>query len=98
MAGFAGFMLTIILMFLPETLRSIVGNGSILPSPRHQSVLTLLTKRKSILIDEIPKYGSLERKPEIKVFATIRLIAHKDTACSLLYYALFFASYAITQV
>jgi hypothetical protein len=97
MAIFAALMLCVIIVFLPETLRSIVGNGSIPPTARHQTVFAIISKPSKLFDDDI-QYGTLDKTPELNIFATIRLIAHKDTFCSLLYYALFFTSYAMIQV
>jgi MFS family permease len=76
--GLSASMLLIVVLLVPETLRSIVGNGSV-PSPR--CLRTLLPGLRPPRVPE--ERNTLAAKRKVDILAPIYLLAEPDVICSL---------------
>lgn len=89
---------TCLAIFVPETSRKIVGNGSIYPPPINRSLLQILRSRKS-------RYGEDEKSrsasPEIaktrfqlaNIIFTLKVFREKDIAILLFFYSMIYTAY-----
>ncbi|GAA5986152.1 hypothetical protein JCM11641_004728 [Rhodosporidiobolus odoratus] len=100
--AFGAVVIIIIALLLPETLRSIVGNGS-LPAPTlNRSLLSLWQehRRRKLHGDSKPDAASIAAKPprkgwkDVKPFAPIKMFREKDVLLTLTFnsvcYTLFY--------
>ena len=92
----SGLCLLLILLFLPETARSIVGDGSIAPSGINRSLLSRI--RNS------PKYGPTASTRStrsstnlVNPLGCLQIVCHKDTALVLFANAIFYMNYSCMQ-
>ncbi|KAJ7643818.1 major facilitator superfamily domain-containing protein [Roridomyces roridus] len=82
----------VLLLFLPETLRAIVGNGSIRPHRIYHPVLPVIG-RHAVKVDPPP--GTTKRRARLQ--NPLRLLLHVDTALLLLINAVVYAVfYSVT--
>jgi MFS family permease len=96
-----GSFLLAVLLFLPETARSVVGNGSIAATGMNKPVLPYLSPKITVTKQQI------ETSPQSlfqKILATtpnpskaVRLIFEKETSLVLLVSAMFYMIYYIVQ-
>ncbi|GAA5932417.1 hypothetical protein JCM10213_005313 [Rhodosporidiobolus nylandii] len=100
--AFGAVVLVIIVFFLPETLRSLVGNGSIPPPRLNQSLVSLWQERqrKKRHGSSAPDAASIAAKPprkgwrDVNLLAPLKLFGEKDiwltltfnSACYCLFY------------
>ena len=91
--GLSASMLLVVVLLIPETLRSIVGNGSI-PSPRH-----LRTPLPGLRPPRVPEERStLGAKRKVDVLAPIYLLAEPDVVCSLAFTGICFMVWQMGMV
>jgi multidrug resistance protein len=93
---FSGLTLILFLVFLPETLRKIVGNGSKPASGMNLSLLQLLRSDQTPQLRGDRSY----RRPQVRVpnpFKCVRMIFHKNTALVLSSNAIFYMKYSCVQ-
>lgn len=91
LAAFSGVLLISLVLFLNETARSIVGNGSITPGGMNKTLLQHIRSRSSA---EAP-----HRKPfkMPSIVPCLKLIFHKNTFPVLLTNAIFYMMYSCLQ-
>jgi multidrug resistance protein len=92
----SGLTLTLFVLFLPETGRKIVGNGSIPATGINLSLLNLLRKRRT----PEARRGRGSRWPKMRVpnpLKSLRIIFHKNTALVLSSNAIFYMKYSCVQ-
>ena len=91
----SGFCLLLLLAFLPETARQIVGNGSIHPAGINKCLLPGLREPNEAFM-------SPSEKPQISLsllnpLGCLRIVFHKDTALVLFANAVFYMNYSCMQ-
>ena len=96
----AGVVAILVLLFLPETARAVVGNGSTNPPKRNLSLWDLLpsTKRRratstTLTAEESAGAGS-KGKRFVNPFMTLRMCADKEAGIVLLVNGIVFAGYS----
>lgn len=93
---FSGVMLLIMLVFLPETCRSVVGNGSIAPPTWNMSLLSYLQQRRQKRLGLPPKYSTVQtstaRRP-LNPLATLQVARNPEVFIILLYSGLLYGGY-----
>jgi multidrug resistance protein len=99
---FGGVFMVFLLLFLPETLRSIVGNGSIRPTNiSHIRIIGLFSKRRKQDNDfegqnAVAQRSTLEAKKKTNIFESFKIIVEKDVPLILfipsIHYAVFVMS------
>jgi predicted MFS family arabinose efflux permease len=81
--------LFVILLFVPETQRDIVGNGGVRPKRLYWTVFTLVeSKRKAVT--HIPPKTTAERRG-IKPFSFLQILGHKASLIVILLYSITYA-------
>jgi predicted MFS family arabinose efflux permease len=88
--------LILFLLFLPETGRNVVGNGSKPASGVNMSLLKLLRTRRT----PEARHGESSGRPKVRVpnpFKSLRIIFHKNTALVLSSNAIFYMKYSCVQ-
>lgn len=94
---YSGVLLTMIALFLPETLRSIVGNGAQLPSSRIGSYpLTLYQRFTKTNWSESAADNQLAPKKRTDLLGPIRILISKQAAPLVLFFAVYFAVWQMT--
>lgn len=96
LAILSGFTLILFLLFLPETGRKIVDNGSRPATGVNMSLLELLRKRR----DPKVGHGNSSARPQVHVpnpFMSLRMVFHKNTALVLSSNAVFYMKYSCVQ-
>ena len=91
----SGLCLLLILAFLPETARRVVGNGSISPSWINRSLISYSrgpSKRRSTAVERSRPPSNL-----INPLDCLRIVCHKDTALILFANAIFYMNYSCMQ-
>ncbi|KAE8387453.1 major facilitator superfamily domain-containing protein [Aspergillus alliaceus] len=95
LTAFASFMVAVVLLFLPETSRPVVGNGSISPQKWNHRVLDLAYPRRA---GHKQKVAGGDTRPPLKrrpsPLETFKICGEKETAIILLFIALLFCGYA----
>lgn len=100
LAIFAGLFSVVLVLFLPETLRSIVGNGSVRPtSIQHIRIIDVFTGRRKNEGDNVEaqsvesQRSSLAEKKSTNVLESFKIILQKDVSLVLfipsIYYTMF---------
>ncbi|WWC87663.1 uncharacterized protein L201_002554 [Kwoniella dendrophila CBS 6074] len=94
LAIYSGIYLVILVLFLPETLRSIVGNGSIAPYHLAKATFENYVSNR----EETIKDGSVNTKKEIKIdfIAPLKILFHKEVFFVVLYLAIHYATWQMT--
>jgi multidrug resistance protein len=90
---YGGFCLLLIIITLPETLRSMVGNGSIFPPRYARSVLSVY-KTRSLHREATPRSSSEETKvtpKQIDFLGPLRILFGVKTFCAILFVAIHYA-------
>lgn len=93
----AGSFFILLVLFLPETARKLVGNGSKIPSGVNMNVLDLAKRSKTKPDDK----DKMMRRPRIKIpnpFAVLSVLRSAEAAALLLYAGLVFAGLAVLAV
>ncbi|GKZ63437.1 hypothetical protein AnigIFM49718_011845 [Aspergillus niger] len=94
---YSGVLLTMIGLLLPETLRSIVGNGGQLPSPRiGRYPLTLYQRFSKTNWRETVGYNRLAPKKRTELLGPLRILISKQAAPLVLFFAIYFAVWQMT--
>jgi predicted MFS family arabinose efflux permease len=88
-------MLLIFLLFIPETCRNIVGNGSLPPQPWNRPLIAYLRARRATSIEDgnPPSERTFKRRPGI--LSTIPIILDKESFLILFYGGIIYAGYYI---
>lgn len=89
---FAGVTLFLIIMFLPETCRHIVGDGSIYPPPLYRSGWQILTSHRNKARKAPPPETKFEFKPP-NVLGSLLMLLEKETGLLLGTGSLVFAGF-----
>lgn len=96
-----GFFLLAVLLLLPETARSVVGNGSIAPTGMNKPLLPYLSPKTTVKREHFEKSSrSLLQKilaVTLNPLKAVRLIFEKETGLILLVAAMFYMIYYIVQ-
>jgi MFS family permease len=95
----SGACLAVICLFLPETARKVVGNGSIQPAKGiNRDLLSGFRGRRSSQVHNIDHHQRPKRKLHFpNPMACLYIILYKDTACVLLTNAIFYMIYCCIQ-
>ncbi|OBT45029.1 hypothetical protein VE00_04158 [Pseudogymnoascus sp. WSF 3629] len=92
---YAGVMLCSILLFMPETCRNIVGNGSVLSQKWNVSLMTYLTQRK-LRKNNVPvARDTIQNKKRPSLFASLSILVEKEAALLMIFCALYFAGFSM---
>ncbi|KAE8147520.1 MFS transporter [Aspergillus avenaceus] len=100
LTAFAGFMAAIVIIFFPETSRSLVGNGSIPPQKWNRRILDILRSRewpsppesKTMPTTTTNSPPKPRRRPG--PLETFKICREKETTIILLFIGLIFSGYA----
>ena len=95
-----GVFLLAVLLFLPETARSIVGNGSIATTGMNRPLLPYLSPNATLTKEKPEEAQSLSRKIVATTpnpWKAVRLMFEKETSLVLLIAAMFYMIYYIVQ-
>jgi multidrug resistance protein len=96
-----GFFLLALLLFLPETARSVVGNGSIAASGMNKPLLPYLSPKITMTKEQLeaPPRTLLQKilATTPNPFKAVQLIFEKETSLVLLVSAMFYMIYYIVQ-
>lgn len=89
-------MVIVVAIFLPETSRNLVGNGSIPPQKWNKSLNGYLQERRgrisgSAVVEQSPVFKPRQRKTAL--FASFEIMVEKEAFCLFLVIALLFAGY-----
>ncbi|KAI1302715.1 MFS general substrate transporter [Xylaria venustula] len=93
---FAGAFLTVFLLFVPETCRPIVGDGSIEPAVYYRTAWQLIKdarRKKGTATDGEPKPKPTTRIQKPNVIRTLHILFEKEMFLLLMYGALFYAGF-----
>ncbi|EHK42404.1 hypothetical protein TRIATDRAFT_33216 [Trichoderma atroviride IMI 206040] len=91
LAILSGVLFLLILVFLPETCRSVVGNGSI-PCPWwNMSLLAYIQHRKNRLGSTSEKPAARKKRPN--PFAALKILLHRESGIILGFGSLMYAGY-----
>ncbi|ESZ96885.1 MFS transporter [Sclerotinia borealis F-4128] len=96
LAIFAGVMITVVLVFLPETCRVVVGNGSILPPWWNIPLVQYLnhtTKAEEFVCSRTPNGEKQARHKRPTPLDSIRVAMQKETAAIITFTTLLFCGY-----
>jgi len=91
----SGACLVLILLFLPETCRNIVGNGTYPPPTMNKSPISIFAKSQDLVAAPCPLIRPTLRLPN--PFPCLRIVAHKDTTLVLVANAIFYNAYCCIQ-
>lgn len=93
---FSGVMFLIMLAFLPETCRAVVGNGSIAPPKWNMSVVSYLQQRRQRKLGLPAIYDTVQaptaRRP-LNPLATLKVARNREIFAVLVYSGLLYAGY-----
>ncbi|KAI9740169.1 MAG: hypothetical protein M1834_004747 [Cirrosporium novae-zelandiae] len=100
LAIFSGAFLIILIIFLPETLRSHVGNGSLPAKGLAKSPLAYIQRRRhhsktSIAPPSLPLY-SKKPKPKLDFLAPLRVLTGKSVISAILFLSIYYAVWQMT--
>lgn len=95
LAIYAVVMLVIILVFLPETCRNIVGNGSVPAQPWNISLISYLRLRKLRASGHAAETYTVENRRRPNPLTSVRIIFEKETGLILLYGGFLYAGFYI---
>lgn len=89
LAVFAGVLDLCLFLVFPETLRAIVGNGSVEPKPSYffQPVISWLCPRGTLPISEVNPRPPRKR---IDLLGPLKMMAQKDVFCGLIFTGLYY--------
>ncbi|KJK61654.1 Major Facilitator Superfamily protein [Aspergillus parasiticus SU-1] len=90
LASLAGFMALIVVVFLRETCRNIVGNGSIPPQKWNRRILDIARRNQPIDSDGTPRPQSRRRYSPLE---TLKICREKETAIILVFISFFFCGF-----
>lgn len=94
LAILSGVVFSVLFVFLPETCRTLVGNGSVLPPKWNMSVMGYLNHRRQrndTIVANRETIKAARRRPN--PFASLKILLEKDGGIALAYAALIFAGY-----
>ncbi|KAI4196207.1 MAG: hypothetical protein LQ350_006700 [Teloschistes chrysophthalmus] len=94
LAILSGLCLLLIIAFLPETGRKIVGNGSIQPTGINRSLVSRMARSKN---DRPVQEATQPRLRVPNPISCLRIVFHKDTALVLVANAVFYMNYSCMQ-
>ncbi|KAH8702307.1 major facilitator superfamily transporter [Talaromyces proteolyticus] len=95
---FSSVVFVVLLVFLPETSRNIVGNGSIPPPKWNMSLLVYLRSRKQQQVCSTTRSASVDRqapmalRAQLNPFSSLKIFLDKEVCILLLYSGLIYAS------
>lgn len=92
---YAGIMLFSILLFLPETCRNIVGNGSVPPQKWNVSLMTYLNQRKLRKNNAPVALDTIQNKRRPSLFASIPILFEKEAFLLMVFCALYYAGFSM---
>ncbi|PKK41649.1 hypothetical protein CI102_14762, partial [Trichoderma harzianum] len=91
LAILSGVLFLLIFVFLPETCRSVVGNGSI-PSPWwNMSLLAYIQHRRNPIGSSLEKPAARKKRPN--PFAALKILLHRESGMLLGFGSLMYAGY-----
>lgn len=89
---FSGVVFLVIFVFLPETCRNVVGNGSITPPWWNMSMIALLKQQKQ---GQLSTKIKEPRRKRPNPFAALQILLEKETGLVLIFSALMYGGYYI---
>ncbi|KAE8131250.1 MFS general substrate transporter [Aspergillus pseudotamarii] len=93
LAALAGFMTFMVVVFLRETCRNIVGNGSIPPQKWNRRILDIGRRKQPMDSDDTPRPQS-RRRP--LPFETLKICRERETTIILVFISFFFCGSTVT--
>ena len=92
---YGAVMLLIYVLFMPETCRNIVGNGSLAPQPWNRPLIAYLKSGKAMStgVDSTPAERLLKKRPGL--LSSLPIIVEKESFLILLFGGLLYAGYLI---
>ncbi|KFY38581.1 hypothetical protein V494_04325 [Pseudogymnoascus sp. VKM F-4513 (FW-928)] len=92
---YAGVMLVCILLFMPETCRNIVGNGSVPSQKWNVSLMTYLNQRK-LRKNNIPvARDTIQNKKRPSLLASLSILVEKEASLLMIFCAIYFAGFSM---
>lgn len=89
---YGAVFLVVLLILLPETLRSLVGNGSVLPSdPLSRYPLQVYQKLTKVEWDPTAESPQLAARKRVDIFGPFRILISKHAAPIILFLAIYYA-------
>ncbi|KAK8868343.1 major facilitator superfamily domain-containing protein [Apiospora arundinis] len=82
-------LLLIILLFVPETQRDIVGNGGVRPRRVYWTILTVIDKNRKAQAHSSPKTPTARRFPN--PFSCLKILGHKASLIAIMLYSITYA-------
>lgn len=92
---YAGIMLLVFLLLIPETCRNIVGNGSVPPQKWNFSLISYLQQRRLRRKHIPPSNATISNKRRVGILASLPIICSKESFLLLIYMGIMYAGYAI---
>ncbi|CCH61434.1 hypothetical protein TBLA_0E03800 [Henningerozyma blattae CBS 6284] len=94
----SGICLIVSIIVLPETKRTVAGNGSITPKSylNRAPILTLPSVRRKLHLDS-PEYSTLEKKNKVNLLAPFSVMKDAEVCCLLLVAGLQYATWTTHQ-
>lgn len=90
----SGLCLAILIAFIPETARKLIGNGSIQPRGINRSLLSYMTRLNATQPEPRPVKTRLHISNPV---SCLRIVFRKDTALVLVASAVFYINYSCMQ-
>jgi MFS family permease len=91
---YGGVMLLVYVVFMPETCRNIVGNGSIPPQPWNRPLIAYLKLRRATSTEaEIPSERSSKKRPGL--LSSLPILVEKESFLILFFGSIVYAGYMI---
>ena len=87
---YGAVILILVVIFLPETLRILVGNGSIPPRGYAKNVLQLIKPKKG------PITLPITPKNRIDIFASLRILVKKNVTLLVIFLSLYYTAWQMT--
>src|SRR5579859_902097 len=105
MAIFGGVFIVLLLFFLPETLRSIVGNGSVRPTKIWQVPLFDVFRRPKHVDEDDPEARSvvsqratMDKKKHVNLLESFKILLEKDVVLILLIPSIYYTVYIMSTL
>jgi MFS family permease len=91
---YGGVMLLVYVVFMPETCRNVVGNGSLPPQPWNRPLIQYLKLRRETSTEaEIPSERSSKKRPGL--LSSLPILAEKESFLILFFGSIVYAGYMI---
>lgn len=93
---YSAVILSVVVIALPETLRSLVGNGSIAPKGLANSVISHVQQRRNPPSRQDDTHPSLAAKKTVDLLGALRILTKRQATFSILFVAIYYMVWQAT--